>query len=219
MLFIKYWKNLIENLKNCGLIKEVNFTINLLKKLLKDNDIVMYLIHNEGKSVVAETFIRTLKNKIYEYTVSISKNVYIDKLDDLINEYNNTYHRTIKMKPVDVKDNTYIDFETEVNNKDPKFKIGDHFRISKCKNIFAKGYMPNWSGEVFVIKKVPWTYVINDLNGEELIRTFYEKELQKTNQLELTRIEKEIREKGVNYMINHLIAGLIKKIQYNIAHI
>ena len=84
---------------------------------------------------------------------AISKNVYINKLDDILNEYNNTYHRISKMKPVNVKDNTYIDFEKEVNNKDPKFKIGDHVRISKYKNIFAKGYMPNWSEEVFVIKK------------------------------------------------------------------
>ena len=111
--------------------------------------------------------------------------MYIDKLDDIVDEYNNTYHRTIKMKPVDVKDNTYIDFEKEVNDKDPKFKVGDHVRISKYKNILAKGYTPNWSEKVFVIKKVkntiPWTYVINDLNDEEITRTFYEKELQKTN--------------------------------------
>ena len=85
---------------------------------------------------------------------SISKNVYIDKLDDIVDEYNNTYHRTIKMKPVDVKDNTYIDFKKEVNDKDPKFKVGDHVRISKQKNVFAKGYTPNWSQEDFVIKKV-----------------------------------------------------------------
>ena len=81
----------------------------------------MYSAHNEGKSVVAERFIRTIKNKIYKYMTSISKNVYIDKLGDIINENNNTYHRTIKMKPVDVKDNTYIDFGKEVNDKDPKF--------------------------------------------------------------------------------------------------
>ena len=100
--------------------------------------------------------------------------------------YNNKYHRTIKMKPVDVKDNTYIDFKKEVNDKDPKFKVGDHVRISKYKNIFAKGYTPNWSEEVFVIKKVkntvPWAYIINDLNGEEITGTFYEKEMQKINQ-------------------------------------
>ena len=90
------------------------------------------------------------------------------------------------MKPIDVKDNTYIDSKKEVNDKDPKFKVGDHVRISKYKNIFAKGYTPNWSEEVFVIKKVkntvPWTYVTNNLNGEEYMGTFYEKELQKANQ-------------------------------------
>ena len=129
----------------------------------------------------------------------MSKNVYIDKLNDIVNEYNNTYHRTIKMKPVDVKDNIYINFKKEVNHKDPKFKVGDNVRISKYKNIFAKGYTPNWSEEVFVIKKVkntvPWTYVINDLNSEKVIVTFYEEELQKTNRKEF-RIEKIIKRKG-----------------------
>ena len=108
------------------------------------------------------------------------------------------------MKPADVKDNTYIDsmksHSMELHsNKDPKFEVGDHVRISKYKNIFAKGYTPNWSEEVFVIKKVkntvPWTYIINHLNGEEIIGTFYKKELQKTNQQEF-RIEKVIKEKG-----------------------
>ena len=130
---------------------------------------------------------------------AISKNVYIDKLYDIVDEYNNTYHRTIKMKPVDVKDKTYIHSEKEVNDKDPKFKVGDHVRISKYKNIFAKGYTPNQSEEVFVIKKVkntvPWIYVINDLDGEQIIETFYQKELQKTNQKEF-RIEKVLRKKG-----------------------
>ena len=97
----------------------------------------MYSIHNEGKSVVAERFIRTIKNKIYKYMTAIPKNAYIDKLDDIVDKYNNTHHRTIKMKPVNIKDNTYIDFKKEVNNKDPKFKTGDHVRISKYKNIFA----------------------------------------------------------------------------------
>ena len=103
------------------------------------------------------------------------------------------------MKPVDVKDNTYIDFKREVNDKDPKFKVGDNVTISKYKNIFAKGYTSDWSEEIFVISKikntVPWTYVINDLNGEEIIGTFYEKELQRTNQKQL-RIEKVIKRKG-----------------------
>ena len=98
----------------------------------------MYSTHNEGKSVVAERFIRTLKNKIYKHMTSILKNVYIDKLDDIVNEYNNTYHRTIKMKPTNVKGNTYINIGKEVNDKDPKFKVGDYLKISKYKNIFAK---------------------------------------------------------------------------------
>ena len=85
---------------------------------------------------------------------SVSKNVYIDKLDDIVGEYNNTYHRTIEMKPVDVKDNTYIDFNKEVNDNDPKFKVGDHVKISKYKNIFAKGYISNWCEEVFVVSKI-----------------------------------------------------------------
>ena len=142
----------------------------------------MYSIHNEGKSVVAEGFIKTLKTKIYKYMTAMSKNVYIDKLDDIVNEYNNTYHRTTKMKPVGIKDNTYIDLKKEVNDKDLKFKVGDHVRISKYKNIFVKWYTPNSSEEVFVKNTVPCTYIINELNGEEIIRTFYAKELQKTNQ-------------------------------------
>ena len=113
----------------------------------------MYLTHNEGKSVVTERFIRTIKNKIYKHMTSISKNVYIEKLDDIVHKYNNKKHRTSKMRPIDVKDSTYIDFGKEVNDNDPKFKVGDHVRISKYKNIFAKGYTPNWSEGVFVIKK------------------------------------------------------------------
>ena len=103
------------------------------------------------------------------------------------------------MKPIDVKDNTYIDFGKEVNDNDPKFKVGDYVRISKYKNIFAKGYTPNWSEKVFIIKKIrnaiPWTYVNTDLNGEEIIGTFYENELQRTNQQEF-RIKKVIKKKG-----------------------
>ena len=133
--------------------KGSDFYNSSFKKWLKDNYIEMYSIHNEGKSVVAEEFIRTLKTKIYKYMTAISKNVYIDKLNDMVNEYNNTYHRAIKMKPVGVKDNTYIYFKKEVNDKDPKFKVGDYMRISKYKNIFAKGYTLNWSEEVFIITK------------------------------------------------------------------
>ena len=137
---------------------------------------------------------------------AVSKNVYIDKLDNIINEYNNTY-RTLKMKPIEVKDNTYIDSIKEVNNEDSKFKGGDHVRISKYKNIFVKGYTPNWFEEVFVIKEVkntvPRTYAINGLNGEEIIETFCEKEQQKANQQGF-RMEKVIKrkEKEINYMSN-----------------
>ena len=103
------------------------------------------------------------------------------------------------MKSTDVKDSAYINIDKEVNDNDSKFKVGDHVRISKYKNIFAKGYTPNWSEEVFVIKEikntVSWTYVINDLNNEEIIGTFYEKELQKIDEQEL-RIEKVIKRKG-----------------------
>ena len=114
----------------------------------------MYSKHNEGKSVVTERFIRKTKNKIYKHMTSISKNVYIDKLDDILHKYNNKKHRTIKIKPIDVKDNTYIDFSKEDNDNDPKFKVGDHVRISKYKTSFAKDYTPNWSEEAFVIKNI-----------------------------------------------------------------
>ena len=124
------------------------------KKWLRDNNIVVYSTHNEGKSVVAERFIKTLKSKIFKYITSISKNVYIDKLNDIVDEYNNTYHTSIKMKPADVKDNTYINADKEINNKDPKFKVGDRVRISKYKKNFAKEYMPNWSEEVSILKKL-----------------------------------------------------------------
>ena len=103
--------------------EESEFYNSLFKKWLKDNDVAMYSIHNEGESAVTEIFIRTIKNKIYKYMTSISKNVYIDKLDDIVNEYNNTYHRTIKMKPIDVNNNTYINIDKELNDNDPNLKL------------------------------------------------------------------------------------------------
>ena len=131
-----------------------------MKSCLEKNDIEIYSTYNEGKSVIAERLIRTINNKIYKYMTPISKNVYIDILDDTVNKYNNTYHITIKMKPVDVKQSTYIDSIKEINDKDPKLKISNIAKISKYKNIFTKGYVPNWSEEFFVIKKVkdtvPW---------------------------------------------------------------
>ena len=98
----------------------------------------IYSMHNKGKSVVPERFTRILKHKIHKYMTSVSKNVYIDELDDIVNKYNNAYYSTIKKKPVDVKSNTYINSSKEINNKDPKFKIGDIVRIAKYENIFCK---------------------------------------------------------------------------------
>ena len=125
-----------------------------MKSFLHNNDIEMYSTHIEGKSVIGERFIRTLKNKIYKYMTSISKNVYIDILDDIENRYNNTYNNTNEMRPVDVKSSTYIDSSKQIIDKDPKFKISDVFRISKYKNIFAKAYTPDWPEEGFLIRKV-----------------------------------------------------------------
>ena len=136
------------------------------KKWLKDNNIEMYSTHNEGKFAVAERFIRTLKNKIYKQMTAIFKNVYFDVLNDTVDKYNYTYHKTIKTKPINVKNYSSAESNEESNEKDSKFKVGDHVRISKYKNIFAKGYAPNWREEIFVVKKikntVPWTYAISD---------------------------------------------------------
>ena len=138
----------------------------------------MYSTYNEGKSVVAERFIRTLKNKLYKHMAATGKNVYYDVLDDIVNKYNNTRHSTIKMKPIDVKNNkrVYID---EHNKKDSRFKVDD-----RVKNIFAKGYTPNWSKEIFIVDKindtVPYPYNLKDLNDEEIIGSFHDRELQKT---------------------------------------
>ena len=159
------------------------FYNSVFKKWLLDNDIIMHSTYNEGKSVVAERFIRTLKNKLYKYMKSTGKNVYYDVLDDVVNEYNNTKHSTIKIKPIDAKNKkrVYID---EHNEKDSRFKVGDRVRISKFKNIFAKVYTPNWRTEIFIVDKVndtvPYTYNLKDLNDEEIRGSFYDKELQKT---------------------------------------
>ena len=153
------------------------FYNNVFEKWLSDNDINIYSTYNEGKSVVAERFIRTLKNKLYKHMTATGKNIYYDVLDDVL------LKSTIKMKPIDVKNNkrVYID---EHNEKDSKFKAGYRVRISRYKNIFAKRYAPNWSSEIFIVNKindiVPYTYNLKDLNDEEIIGSFYDRELQKT---------------------------------------
>ena len=160
------------------------FYNNIFKKWLSDNDIIMYSTYNESKSVVAERFIRTLKSKLYKHMTAIGKNVYYDVLDNVVNKYNNTKHSTIKMKPIDVGDNNKRLYIDEHNEKDSRFKVGDRVRISKFKSIFAKGYTPNWSSEIFIVDKindtVPYTYNLKDLNDEEIIGSFYDQELQET---------------------------------------
>ena len=149
--------------------KDSEFYNRSMKSFLQKNNIEMYSRHNEGGS---ERFIRTLKNKIYKYMTSISKNVYIDKLDDIVNKHNNIYYSAIKMKPAHVKSNTYINSSKEINDEDPKSNISDNVRISKYKNIFAKGYISNWCENVIkkVKNTVPWRCVISDRKGEEIIR-------------------------------------------------
>ena len=159
----------------------------------------MYSKYNDGKSVVPERFIRTLKNKTFQHMTAVSKNVYFDVLDDIVDKYNNRVHRTIKMKPIDVISVSYAEYIEDFNITNPKFKVSDHVRASKYKNIFSKWYTQNWLDEVFVVTKikntVPWTYVISDLNGEKIAGSFYEKELQETSQ-EKFRTEKVIKRKG-----------------------
>ena len=160
------------------------FCNHVFKKWLSDNDIIMYSTYNEGKSVVAERFIRTLKNKLYKHMTATGKNVYYDVLDDVVNKYNNTKHSIINIKPIDVGDNNKRVYIDEHNERDSRFKVGDRVKISKFKNIFAKGYTPNWSKELFIVDKindkVPYTYNLKDLNDEEIIGSFYDRELQKT---------------------------------------
>ena len=123
---------------------------------------------------------------------AISKDCYVNVLDDIVNKYNKSVHKTIKMKPIDVADDSFAEYNEESNKKNPKFNVGDHVRISKYKDVFAKGYTPNWQEEIFIIKEVkdtvPWTYSISDINSEKILGIFSEKELQKPDQ-KVFRIE------------------------------
>ena len=143
----------------------------------------MYSTYNEGKSVVAGKFIRTLKNKIFKHMTAVSKNVYFDVLDDIVNKYNNILYRTIQMKPIDIISDFYAEYSEDSSATRPKFKVGDHIRILKYKNIFAKGYTQNWSEEAFVVSKIKdtvlWACVISDLNGEPIAGSFMKKNCKK----------------------------------------
>ena len=168
----------------------------LFTRILGINNIEMHSTFNVGESVVAGRFIRDLESKIFNYMTAISKSVYFHVLDD-VEKHNSS--QNYENKTNYVTSDYYAECNENFNEKDPKFKVGDHVIISKYKNNFAKEYTENWSEEIFVVSKiknsVPWTYVISDLDGEEIDETFYEKELQKTNQREF-RIEKTIKRKG-----------------------
>ena len=175
------------------------FYNNLFKRFLIINNIEMYSTYNEEKSAVAERFIRTLKNKILKHMTGVSKNVFFDVLDNIVDKYNKTVHRTIKVKPIGVTSDSYAEYNENSNVTKPKFKVGDQVRISKGKNA------QNWSEEVFVVSKikntVPWSYVISELNGEPNTGSFYEKELQKTSQEKFRIEEKVLKRKGDNLYV------------------
>ena len=166
--------------------------------MARKNGIKIHSAHNERKPADTEKLIIILKNKICKYVTSTSKTMYFDKFDSIVNKCNNTYHSTIKIKPVAIKSSTYFDFNKKTNREDTKFKVSDHLSISKNRNIFASGNVPNWSIKVFVIRKVK---NIGNLKGEEIVEIFYEKELQKTNQKE-SRIKNWIKRKGNTLYVN-----------------
>jgi hypothetical protein len=154
------------------------------KKFLLDNGIELYQTFNEGKAVVIERFNRTLKEKMYRYFTETNGNKYLDNLPKLISNYNNTIHSTIKMTPTEgskLENANKIHYSSEVTKDKPKFKIGDRVRIYKYKKLFSKGYETNWTKEIFEISEIkptsPITYKIRDLNGEEILGSFYKQEL------------------------------------------
>ena len=145
-----------------------------------NSNILMYSTHNEGKSVIAERFIKTLKSKIYKKITANDSKSYLSYLNKLVDQYNNTYHHYIDKERINA-DFSVLTEKIETNLKAPKFKVNDRVRITKYKNIFSKGYTENWSREIFIIDSVlktnPWTYKLKDLNREKMIGSFYEKEL------------------------------------------
>ena len=187
--------------------KETEFYNKHLKKLLEKHDIDMYSTENEEKSSVVERWNRTMKSKMYKYFTANLTRTYIDMLPEMVEKYNNTYHRSIKMTPVQASDpknseKVYFTLYKNIPEKTkPKFKVGDKVRITKKKDIFDKGYTTNWTKELFIITEVqntiPPTYKIEDMNSENVQGTFYEEELQKSEQ-EIFRIEKIIKTRTKN---------------------
>ena len=168
----------------------------------------LYATENEEKSSIAERWIRTMKEKMFKYFTDYNTNKYIDALPDLVEDYNNTVHSSTKLTPVEASKeenelkvwrNLYPD-RYKTSRLNPKFSVGDEVRITKKKKVFEKGYTTRWTEEIFTIKEIretdPITYKLEDLQGEEIKGTFYEPELQKTEQ-QVFRIEKIIKkEKG-----------------------
>ena len=155
------------------------FKNQLFKNYLRNNNTAKHSPYNEKKSIFAERFIRTLKNKIQQHITVISGDRYFDFLDDIVNKYSNTVHTTIKIKPIDVRSNSYAEYNVHSNEKDPKFKVGDRVRKSKYKSSFTSGYTQIQSEQVFVASKArntfSWTYLISDLNGGKLMELFMNK--------------------------------------------
>ena len=152
----------------------------LMSEWLDNNDILIYSTDNEGKSVIAETFIKTLKAKSYKKVTANDSISYLSYLNKIVDQYNNTYHRSINKKSINA-DYSALTEKIERNSKAPKFKINGRIRITKYKNIISKDYTGNWSREIFIIDSVlktnSWTYKITDINGEKIIGSFHEKEL------------------------------------------
>ena len=183
----------------------------VMDQWLKSNDIERYNTFNEGKAVVVERFNRTIKSRMWKFFSANNTYRYIDVLDELIRQYNNSRHRSIKMNPVEASkktnepktwNNLYGD--RTMKTRQPRFKVGDKVRITKRKTTFEKGYTPNWTEEVFGIKEIqnskPVTYKLVDWNGDEIDGSFYEQELQKTSQ-DVFRIEKVIRRDNKNQRV------------------
>ena len=149
-----------------------------MKEWLDNKDILMYSTYKEGKSVIAERFIKILKAKIYKKMTATDSNFYLPYFNKFIDQYNNTYRHSINKKPVNA-DYSALTEKIQTNPKAPKFKVNDGVRITKYKNIFSKGYTENWSREVLFIalKTNPWIYRIKDVSGEKIIGSYYEKEL------------------------------------------
>jgi len=187
---------------------------------IKENDIIRYSTYGEHKSAVVERFNRTLKTNMWKRFTAENTRNWIDMIDKLMSNYNNKFHFTIKMTPSEAskkKNKAQVlnnQTHLEPTHENPKFKVGDKVRISRIKKIFEKGYLPNWSEELYVVSQVkntnPFTYIVNDLNGDLIAGSFYTEELQKSTQ-DVFRIEKVIRKKKING-IEH---GLIKWLGYN----